>query len=60
MALVCITWRAQTGPLWNTIRVMGGAYGAMCSFGRASGTMSFLSSRDPNLEQVAAPPPPKR
>lgn len=42
----------QTGPLWNQVRVMGGAYGAMVSFGRASGTISMLSYRDPNLEKT--------
>ena len=35
--------------LWGRIRVQGGAYGGFCSFDRRSGTLSFLSYRDPNL-----------
>ncbi|MBR6770502.1 MAG: insulinase family protein [Lachnospiraceae bacterium] len=37
--------------LWNRIRVKGGAYGCMCSFGR-SGDSYFVSYRDPNLEKT--------
>ncbi|MDY7036453.1 MAG: peptidase M16, partial [Thermodesulfobacteriota bacterium] len=35
--------------LWERIRVQGGAYGAFCLFDRLSGTLSFVSYRDPNL-----------
>lgn len=42
----------QTGYLWEKIRVVGGAYGAMCSFTRSSGAFSFLSYRDPNLAET--------
>lgn len=35
--------------LWERIRVQGGAYGAFCLFDRMSGTLSFVSYRDPNL-----------
>ena len=34
--------------LWMNVRVKGGAYGCMCSFGR-SGESYFVSYRDPNL-----------
>ncbi len=34
--------------LWNNVRVKGGAYGCMCSFGK-SGDCYFVSYRDPNL-----------
>lgn len=34
--------------LWTQVRVKGGAYGCMCSFGRA-GDSYFVSYRDPNL-----------
>lgn len=37
--------------LWNQIRVKGGAYGCMSSFGR-SGDSYFVSYRDPNLEKT--------
>jgi hypothetical protein len=35
--------------LWEKIRVQGGAYGGLSSFGRMSGTFTYLSYRDPNL-----------
>jgi presequence protease len=35
--------------LWDQVRVQGGAYGAFCLFDRLSGTMTFVSYRDPNL-----------
>jgi len=37
--------------LWNNIRVKGGAYGCMCSFGK-SGDCYFVSYRDPNLSKT--------
>lgn len=37
--------------LWNRVRVKGGAYGCMCSFGK-SGDCYFVSYRDPNLEKT--------
>lgn len=39
--------------LWNNVRVKGGAYGCMCSFGK-SGESYFVSYRDPNLEKTVA------
>ena len=38
----------NTDYLWNTVRVKGGAYGCMCSFGK-SGDAYIASYRDPNL-----------
>ena len=37
--------------LWMNVRVKGGAYGCMCSFGR-SGESYFVSYRDPNLART--------
>ncbi|MCM1159678.1 MAG: insulinase family protein [Roseburia sp.] len=37
--------------LWNNVRVKGGAYGCMSSFGK-SGDCYFVSYRDPNLEKT--------
>lgn len=37
--------------LWVNVRVKGGAYGCMCSFGR-SGESYFVSYRDPNLSKT--------
>ena len=39
--------------LWNNVRVKGGAYGCMCSFGK-TGESYFVSYRDPNLENTVA------
>ncbi len=39
--------------LWTQVRVKGGAYGCMCSFGR-SGDSYFVSYRDPNLQNTIA------
>jgi hypothetical protein len=39
------------GYLWENVRVKGGAYGAMCSFGR-SGISYMTSYRDPNLMET--------
>jgi len=39
----------RTGYLWDTVRVMGGAYGGFCRFSPLTGTFSYLSYRDPNL-----------
>ena len=38
--------------LWDQIRVQGGAYGGFCSYDRLSGTLTFLSYRDPNLQNT--------
>jgi Zn-dependent M16 (insulinase) family peptidase len=38
--------------LWDTVRVMGGAYGCRCSLSAHSGTFACSSYRDPNLENT--------
>jgi hypothetical protein len=38
--------------LWERVRVHGGAYGGFATFDWRSGAFSFLSYRDPNLEQT--------
>lgn len=40
----------RTGWLWDRVRIQGGAYGALSLFDRFSGTLTFLSYRDPNLQ----------
>ncbi|MCR5303448.1 MAG: insulinase family protein [Lachnospiraceae bacterium] len=37
--------------LWSNIRVLGGAYGCMCTFTR-TGLASFVSYRDPHLKET--------
>jgi Zn-dependent M16 (insulinase) family peptidase len=44
----------RTSWLWEQIRVLGGAYGAFCNYGRLSGLMSFGSYRDPNIASTLA------
>lgn len=39
----------STGYLWDRVRVQGGAYGGFSRFSEASGRLSFLSYRDPNV-----------
>ena len=40
-----------TDYLWKNVRVLGGAYGCMCSF-NSDGSSYFVSYRDPNLEKT--------
>lgn len=44
----------RTTWLWEQVRVLGGAYGGFCSYGRLSGLMSFGSYRDPNVASTLA------
>ncbi|RRR71246.1 MAG: peptidase M16 [Candidatus Viridilinea halotolerans] len=44
-----VTRWLSIGYLLDRIRVQGGAYGAGCSYDRASGIMAATSYRDPNL-----------
>jgi Zn-dependent M16 (insulinase) family peptidase len=39
----------RTTWLWEQVRVLGGAYGGFCNYGRLTGLMSFGSYRDPNI-----------
>ena len=43
----------STEYLWQKLRVLGGAYGAMCSFG-VTGSSFFASYRDPNIRSTKA------
>lgn len=42
----------RTSWLWDKVRVQGGAYGGMCRFSRRTGIFTFLSYRDPNVNQT--------
>ncbi len=42
----------RTAWLWDRIRVQGGAYGAFCLFNHLSGTLTFVSYRDPNFTKT--------
>lgn len=44
-----ITGYLRNSWLWDRVRVQGGAYGAFCIMDRHSGTLTFVSYRDPNL-----------
>jgi Zn-dependent M16 (insulinase) family peptidase len=48
-ASTVVSRHLNTGYLWNSVRVMGGAYGGISSFSQTTGRVSFLSYRDPNL-----------
>jgi len=39
----------RTAWLWEKVRVQGGAYGGFSTFDPLSGTLNFISYRDPNL-----------
>lgn len=39
----------RTTYLWDKVRVMGGAYGAFVPYDLFSGSLNFISYRDPNL-----------
>ncbi len=44
----------RTTWLWEQVRVLGGAYGGFCSYGRLTGLMGFGSYRDPNIASTLA------
>lgn len=44
----------RTTWLWEQVRVLGGAYGGFCNYGRLSGLMTFGSYRDPNVISTLA------
>lgn len=44
----------RSSYLWDKIRVQGGAYGAFCSFSKATGFLAFCSYRDPNFVETLA------
>jgi Zn-dependent M16 (insulinase) family peptidase len=49
---LAITRYVRNAWLWDRVRVQGGAYGAFCLLDRMSGTLTFVSYRDPNLMQT--------
>ncbi len=44
----------RTTWLWEKVRVHGGAYGGFCLFDHRSGVYTFISYRDPNLDETLA------
>lgn len=42
----------RMGYLWDRVRVQGGAYGCFARYGRATGAFTFVSYRDPNVENT--------
>ncbi len=51
-ALLVISHELSSGFLYNRIRVQGGAYGGFSAYDSLDGEFSFLSYRDPNLEET--------
>ena len=49
-AAAVISRHISTSWLWQQVRVQGGAYGGTCLFGPSTGTLSYLSWRDPNVQ----------
>ena len=47
-----VTHHLRNSYLWDKVRVQGGAYGGFCSYDRLSGSLAFLSYRDPQLENT--------
>ncbi len=46
-----ITRFLRMGYLWDRIRVVGGAYGCFVQYSRLTGSFSFVSYRDPQVEK---------
>lgn len=51
-SIMVISHMIRTSYLWNQVRVLGGAYGCFCSFDRFTGTLDFVSYRDPHVERT--------
>ncbi|MEW6382228.1 MAG: insulinase family protein [bacterium] len=51
-ALSVLAHEMASGPLYNRIRVQGGAYGGHSIYDSINGNFAFLSYRDPNLEET--------
>ncbi len=51
-SLAVVLRHLRMAYLWESVRVRGGAYGAGCGFNRLTGTLSFSSYRDPNIERT--------
>lgn len=50
-AAVIMRW-LRMGPLWEEVRVAGGAYGCFCQFDRLGGDFVCSSYRDPNVDRT--------
>ena len=48
-AAAVVSRHLRTSWLWDKVRVVGGAYGAMNSYNPATGMFKYVSYRDPNL-----------
>jgi Zn-dependent M16 (insulinase) family peptidase len=51
-SLLVINKFLQTTWLWEKVRVQGGAYGGFSVFDQLSGVFTYISYRDPNLDQT--------
>ncbi|MBQ4615868.1 MAG: insulinase family protein [Mailhella sp.] len=51
-SLAVIMRHLRMGYLWDRVRVQGGAYGCFARYGRATGSFTFASYRDPNVENT--------
>uniref|UniRef100_A0A7S0EDK3 Peptidase M16C associated domain-containing protein n=2 Tax=Hanusia phi TaxID=3032 RepID=A0A7S0EDK3_9CRYP len=51
-AAAVVSRHLRTTWLWDKVRVVGGAYGAMNSYNPSSGMFKYVSYRDPNLLQT--------
>lgn len=49
-AFAVVTRALSLGYLWDSVRVVGGAYGGGCTLNSRSGGFAFSSYRDPNLQ----------
>jgi Zn-dependent M16 (insulinase) family peptidase len=49
-AQILLSHLLKTGPLWEKIRMKGGAYGAFSSLSGLEETFSFATYRDPHIE----------
>ena len=49
-AQILLSHLLKTGPLWEKIRMKGGAYGAFSSLSGLEKTFSFATYRDPHIE----------
>jgi len=50
--LSVLSHELSSGPLYQRIRVQGGAYGGYSIYDSINGNFAFLSYRDPNLEET--------
>ncbi len=49
---IVISKYLRTSWLWEQVRMKGGAYGAFSSFDTMTGTFTFLSYRDPHIDET--------